>query len=232
MRSEDVPRIRDLALFSSMAEEGFEALIRAAYLQTFPPGIELIHEGDSPDFLHILVEGGVELLARWNGRETSMAMLAPVSTFILAAAITDRPYLMSARTVAKSRVALIPSEDVRRVFSTDRAFANAIVTDLADAFRASIRHTKNLKLRSSVERLANYLLRQQAAAGGTGGFALPYEKRLIASLLGMTPENLSRAFRSLKAYGVQVDGSRVRIQEPDVLQALAKPTPLIDDPAG
>lgn len=230
MRTEDVPEIRDLALFATMAEETFEALIRAAYLQTFPPGIELIHEGDGADFLHILVEGGVELFARWNDRETTMAMLAPVSTFILAATVTDRPYLMSARTIAKSRVALVPSEDVRRAFSADRAFANAIVTELAGSFRASIRHTKNLKLRSSVERLANYLIREHAAAGGGGEFTLPYEKRLIASLLGMTPENLSRAFGSLRPYGVRVDGARVWIAEPDALRGFARPMPLIDDP--
>lgn len=233
MRAEDVPGIRDLALFSTMAEEEFDRLIRAAYLQTFPPGIELVHEGDTSDFLHILVEGVVELFARWNGRETTMAMLVPVSTFVLAATITDLPYLMSARTVAKSRVALIPSEDVRRAFSTDRAFANAIVTDLAGAFRVAIRYTKNLKLRSSVERLANYLICQQEAASGAQTFTLPHEKRLIASLLGMTPENLSRAFASLRRYGVGMDGAQVRIEDAGALLALARPTPLIDDlPAG
>jgi CRP/FNR family transcriptional activator FtrB len=229
MRAEDVPEIRQLALFRTMADEAFESLIRGAYLQTFPPSVELIREGDGPDFFHVLVEGDVELFARWSSRETTMATLAPIATFILAATITDRPYLMSARTLAKSRVAMIPSEDVRRVFSEDRAFANAIVMELAHGFRDAVRNAKNLKLRSSVERLANYLVRGYESAGGN--FTLPHEKRLIASVLGMTPENLSRAFGSLRAYGVQVDGSRVRLADIDTLRRLAKPTPLIDDPS-
>lgn len=229
MRPEDVPEIRELALFRTMTAEAFDALIRGAYLQTFPPAIELIHEGDGADFLHILVEGGVELFARWSGRTTTMSTLAPVSTFILAASITDRPYLMSARTVAKSRIALIPSEDVRRIFSEDRAFANAIVTDLAGGFRHATCQTKNLKLRSSVERLANYLIQQHAAtASQDGTFTLPYEKRLVASLLGMTPENLSRAFVTLRGHGVSLAGSRVRIVDIDLLKRLGKPSPLID----
>lgn len=230
MRPDDVPEIRELALFRTMAEDAFETLVRAAYLQTFPPQVELITEGDSADFLHVLVEGTVELFAGWNGRETTMATLAPVSTFILAATITDRPYLMSARTIEKSRIVLLPSQDVRRAFAEDRAFAVAIVGELADCFRDTIRYTKNLKLRSSVERLANYLVRRHAATGGNGAFELPHEKRLLASWLGMTPENLSRAFASLKPYGVIVEGARVRINKPADLTGLAKPTALIDDP--
>lgn len=230
MRAEDVPGIRELALFATMSEQAFEALIRGAYLQTFPPAVELIREGDGADFLHILVEGGVELFAGWNARETTLAMLAPVSTFVLAASITDRPYLMSARTIARSRIALVPSEDMRRVFAADRAFADAIATELAEGFRAAIRHTKNLKLRTSVERLANYLIREHAAAGSGGAFDLPQEKRLIASWLGMTPENLSRAFGSLRPYGVRVKGARVWIEQPEALRGIARPTPLIDDP--
>jgi len=127
------------------------------------------------------------------------AVLTPVASFILAATISDRPYLMSARTMEKSRIALIPGEDVRRAFSDDREFATAIVVELAGGFRSAIRHAKDLKLRSSVERLANYLLRFDAQAGSTGSFDLPTEKRLLASLLGMTPENLSRAFAEMQA---------------------------------
>jgi CRP/FNR family transcriptional activator FtrB len=124
---------------------------------------------------------------------------------------------------------MIPSEDVRHAFSADRAFANEIVAELAAGFRNCVRHQKNLKLRTSVERLANYLVHEHDANGGD--FHLPYEKRLIASWLGMTPENLSRAFGSLRAYGVQAEGAQVHITELAALRRLAKPTPLIDDPA-
>ena len=205
-------------------------MTRGAYLQTFPPSMELIREGDRPDFLHVLVEGGVELFAGWNGRDTTLFTLAPESTFILAATITDGPNLMSARTIGRSRIVLIPSGDVREVFAADPSFASAIVHELADRFRELIRHTKNIKLRSSVERLANYLLVEHEATGARGCVDLPLEKRLVASLLGMTPENLSRAFAALKPYGVRVEGSRILIAHPNDLAKLAKPTSLIDAP--
>lgn len=109
------------------------------------------------------------------------------------------------------------------------AFARAIVADLAQSYRSVVKNTKDLKLRSSLERLANYLLREQRRAGAAPAFDLPFDKRRLASLLGMTPENLSRAFKSLQAYGVATDGGRIAIGDQADLERFAKPNPLIDD---
>ena len=63
-----------------------------------------------------------------------------------------------------------------------------------------VKTQKDLKLRTSLERLANFLLREQVRAGQGAAFELSFEKRKLASLLGMTPENLSRAFRRLRRW--------------------------------
>lgn len=213
-----------------MADEHYQTLIRGAYVQNFPPQIDLIREGDPADFLHVVIEGSVELYATWNGRETTLATMMPVSTFILAATIKDGPYLMSARTLDKARVVLLPSVDVRAVFEKDAEFARHIVVELAQCYRSVVKSSKDLKLRTSVERLANYLLRQQRAQGGSHEFSLRIEKRKLASYLGMTAENLSRAIKTLRQYGVVFDGSAVTITDSDDLTAFAKPSPLIDYP--
>ena len=220
--------LRNLQLFADLEEENFDALMRGAYVQNFPPRIDLIVEGDPPDFLHVLIAGSVDLFSSWNGRETSMATVRPVSTFILAATIKDAPYLMSARTLEKSRIILLPSQDVREVFDTDGAFARAIVAELAQCYRAVVRNTKNLKLRTSLERLANYILKQQRLSG-TSEIDLNTEKRRLASFLGMTPENLSRAFKGLEPYGIKVCGNRIAINDEHELIRFAKPSALIDD---
>ncbi len=229
VRSSDLPEVRALPLFVAMSDAAFDQLVRGAYVQTFPPGVELIAEGDPCDFFHVVLDGAVELFAGWNRRETVMATLRPFSTFILAATIRDAPYLMSARTLEKSRLVLIPSMDVRQVFDVDPTFARAIVAELALCYRAVIKAQKDLKLRTAIERLANYLLRQQQQSG-SNAFELRVEKRRLASFLGMTPENLSRAIKSLVPYGVRFEGSRVVIEDPADLATLAKPDPLIDSP--
>lgn len=222
--------IRGLDLFAQMTDQNFAALVRGAYVQTFPAQIDLVAEGDPSDFLHVVLSGSVDLYSCWNGRDTSLATVRPISTFILAASIRDAPYLMSARTLEKSRIALIPSQDVRAIFDIDGGFARAVVAELAQGYRAAIKSQKDLKLRTSLERLANFLLRQQKRAGGDASFELEFEKRRLASVLGMTPENLSRAFKGLQPYGITVEGNRILIGDQEDLERFAKPNPLIDDP--
>jgi CRP/FNR family transcriptional activator FtrB len=213
-----------------MRAESFDQLAEASFLQRFPASVELLREGDPADFLYVVIDGAVELHASANGRETTVMIAKPVSTFILAAVLRDAVYLMSARTLEASRLMMIPGESVRVMIATDPAFASAMIDELARAFRRVVKLAKNQKLRTGVERLANYLLRLHAEAGEPAELSLPIEKRLLASLLGMTPENLSRAFATLRPYGVRVDGPLVRLDKIDDLQILAKPTPLIDDP--
>ncbi len=221
--------IRDLPLFAQMHQDSFDALTHGAFVQNFPPNMVMISEGEPADFLHIVQDGCVELFSTWNNHETSVTTLYKNSTFILAATIKDRPNLMSARTLQKSRIVMVPSENVRTVFRQDSAFAFAIVDELARCYRATIKNMKNLKLRSSLERLANYVLKQHHRHGDALAFDLPIEKRRLASYLGMTPENLSRAFNNLKPHGVAVSGQRIEILDLAALTAYAKPDRLIDD---
>ena len=229
MRATDLPEVRALRLFSSMQDQHFDALMEVSYLQTFPPQLELITEGDLADFLYIVVEGSVELYARSNGRESTMGLVRPVGTFSLAAVLKDAVYLMSARTAQRSKILLIPSQNIRQAFQEDAEFARAIVQDLASCYRGVVKEHKDLKLRTAVERLANRLLRYHKDQGANGSLQLPHDKRTLASVLGMTPENLSRAFNTLKPYGVEVDGSTIRLADLKSMETLAKPNPLIDD---
>jgi len=230
MRADDLQQIRELNIFSGISQESFDELMRASFLQTFPAQMELIHEGEAADFLHIVVEGCVELFAQAANRESTMAMVRPVSSFILAAILKDAVYLMSARTNKKSRILMIPAVSVRAVFDKDPAFSKAMVIELSNCYRGVVKEHKNLKLRTSVERLANRMLRYHQDQQ-TDTITLPYDKKILASNLGMTPENLSRAFNTLKPYGVKVVGNKVSITEVEKLIRFAKPTHLIDDQA-
>jgi len=230
MQSTDLSEIRSLPLFSGMADQSYDRLMRGVYVQHFPEGLTMIRQGDPADFLHILLAGQVELFSSWAGRETTMAVLKPLGTFILAATIKDLPYLMSARTLERSRIMLVPSKDLRTALGEDPMFARAIIEELAGCYRAVVRHAKSLKLRNSRERIASYLMRQARAAGNASSFQLSVEKRLLASYLGMTAENLSRTLRSLESDGLKIDGTRVIIINPAKLMAVAQIELLMDGP--
>jgi CRP/FNR family transcriptional activator FtrB len=231
MRAADAKIVRDLPLFSGMQKAHFESLIGAGYLQRFPPRVTLLHEGERPDFLHVLVEGAVEVFSASGARETTLSFLAPPAAFILAAVVLDRLYLKSARTTEASVVVLIPAEAVREVFDRDPAFARALVAELALRYRAIVKDLKNQRLRTGLERLANWIVVQHDACGRPASFRMPIEKQALAHLLGMRPENLSRCLAELAGVGVDVAGPVIAVRDPAALRALARPNPLIDDPA-
>lgn len=231
MNDHQKPELRRLPLFREMTTPTFNSLMKIAYSQTFPPQLELIRQGEFADFLHIIIEGSVELYASWNGRSTVMGVVQPVSTFILAACVCDAPYLMSARTLEQTKIVLIPAADVRVSLRHDPDFAMAAMEELANGYRGFVRQTKNLKLRSSIERLAAYILQRSRHENDADSIILPTEKRHLASFLGMTPENLSRSMKALQTDCLAVQGMRLTINDRSRLIALASPDSLMDDPA-
>ncbi|MEN9926148.1 MAG: hypothetical protein RL268_2274 [Pseudomonadota bacterium] len=223
MRPGERPEIARLPLFREMQDEQRERIFSGAFLQVFPPQLTLFEIGQHADFLHVLVDGLVELYATSAGRDTTMRIIEPVTSFIQAAVVTDMPYLMSARTLAPSRILLIPAPLMREVIKEDTALMQATMRELAIAYRNMVRALTDMKLRQSAERLGNLILQQERRQGGTGKVRLRAEKRLLASLLGMTPENLSRAFAVLGSHGLAVNGAELTIVDRAALEAYSKP---------
>lgn len=230
MLADDARDVRSSRLFKSMADPHFAALLSVASLQRFPAQVVLIEELQSPESLHVVLEGAVELFCCHDHKETIIDVIRPISAFVLAAVMGELPYLASGRTQEASRILVIPAEVVRGLFGQDSGFARAIVRELAGGFRDMIKEVKNQRLRTSVERLANWILRQNLLHGGIGRFTLPHDKRTLALRLGMTPESLSRNLAALSRHGVVARGRTVVVKDVVALSAFARPSPSIDDP--
>ena len=230
MKVEDLESLSDVALLAGIESASRERLLRHAYLQRFPAQVELVGEGDPADFLHVVVDGRAEAYSHWRDKETTIAVLGRGDSFIMAAVVTDRPNLQSARTLESSRILLIPAEIVREVFAADHVFAQNVAFELARSYRAVIKELKNQKVRSAIERLGAWLLHEDERTGGHGVFDLPFDKKVLAARIGVQPEVLSRTFASLAAYGVTVSGKRVTIDPKGGLCKLAGPSKLLDDP--
>ena len=127
-----------------MQDENLEAMLIGSFLQRFPATVVLFSESDLTDFLHVLVEGQVELFATTNNREGTMTLMKPVATFVLASALIDGAYQMSARTLESSQILMIPAENVRTAMREDRDFAQKAVLELAACYHGVVRAYKIL----------------------------------------------------------------------------------------
>lgn len=230
MRACDLKRCRAAPLFEALRTETLQHIVADARVNLLSEGDIIFREGEKADFLFALFDGQVGLLGARNEQETVLALANPNATFILATVVLHTAALMSARALAPSEVLAIPGEAIREAMQQDVQFAAAVSRDLAREFRTMVRGIKDQKLRSGVERLANHLLTlcESDKNAVAGQVLLRHEKRVLASLLGMTPENLSRAFAALRDYGVTVNGPLVTLDDLDALCALARPDFLIE----
>jgi CRP/FNR family transcriptional regulator, transcriptional activator FtrB len=224
----DRDMVRALPLFRDTEENNFDNLMAAAELQHVPHHVTLILEGTLPDFLHVVIDGSVEIFCTHDGHETTIDIARPSAAFILASAIRNDIYLSSARTLAPSQILLIPAKQIRDVFDRDPAFARAIALELTEHHRSAVRALMDKKLRTGTKRLANWILRTDAMQGNQRTIELTLEKRTLASSLGMTPENLSRSLARLSKYGVRSSGREIFIEDSFALERFAKPNTLID----
>lgn len=229
MRDRDFSRIAELPLFEGLSAATLHDVAGAALLHRYPARTTLVAEGDPMDFVHVLFEGRIELNGAWKDRETTLAVLQPVATFGLAAAVLDAPALMGAVTVERSEILMIPAESLRRTMAMDGEFAVRVARELAGCYRGVVRATKSQKLRNGTERVASWLWARRARENHADRITLPFEKRLLASLLDMTPETLSRALVALKRYGVEVHGQEIAFTNTRALARIVRPTPLIDN---
>ncbi|MGL5116351.1 MAG: cyclic nucleotide-binding domain-containing protein, partial [Beijerinckiaceae bacterium] len=83
MRSEDLDEMQQLPLFSGVEAVHVDAMLKASFLQRFPACVELVREGEPADFLHVVVDGQVELFSAYRERETTVGVLGPGKSFIV-----------------------------------------------------------------------------------------------------------------------------------------------------
>lgn len=229
MNDNEKALVQTLAYFENVPADAINDLLLGASVQNFPDATVLFHQGERPDFLHVLLSGKVSLLGvGGDGRETVVEFIESVDAFILAAVLTDAPYLMSAKVIGRARILLVPAAALRAQVVGNARLATAMLASMAKHYRMLVRQVKDLKLRSSTQRLGCYLLALAHHSETVDSVTLPVDKRLIAARLGMTPENLSRAFSNLRQVGVKTSGQHVLIEDIESLRALCRPDPEIE----
>jgi len=194
-----------------------------------PDGV-LSRQGDMPQTLHVLLDGQVALSSTAaDGTTALIEVLHPIDHFVLASVLSRLPYLMTARAVTRARLLAIDAAGLLDLVEREAQLANTLLRSVSREFRTMVRQVRDLKLRTAAQRLGCYLLaRVKDGEAVKADFRLPFDKGLLAARLGCRQENLSRAFATLRAYGVETHGSRVILHDIPRLKALAVPDDLSD----
>lgn len=216
-------------LFATVSAAALHNLAAGSILRHYDRDAVLFRAGEQPDYLHLLAEGSVQLSASTSdGREAVVELLHPCETFVIATVLTSQRYLRSARTVEPSLLLLIPAPLLLGELKGNPDLAIALLGSMAQKYRHMVREIKSLRLRTASQRLALYLLQLVEHSDNGQPARLPYEKKMLASRLGMTPESFSRALVELRQYSVDVRGDEVRVGDLEQLRAFCRVDQMLD----
>lgn len=222
--------LADIPLFSGIGAATRKTLAARSAIRRIPARSVIFSEAAPAKHLHVLLRGSVEVFSSIRGSEATIDIISPTRSFILAAVICDALLLMSARTHQVSDILFLPSDVFRSAFRHDAVLAVNVAEELGRDFRTVVKHMRDQKLRTGKERLATYLLMLARENVGMNVFALPTTKRVLASLLGVQPASLSRAFAELSALGVSVSGNSIHVHDIAALAEFANTDWVIDNP--
>jgi CRP-like cAMP-binding protein len=195
----------------------------AADLVRVGPDEELFRDGEVLQELTFLLAGHVGAVhTRTGDKQHLVDVLQPVRPLCLAAALLGLPAPAAVRTFTTTRLIVFPVPELRAMIRDDPALGERL---LDYSLRETLTLTHEiyaLKLRSAVQRLAEYLLgRVTEGELGPARFILPFEKRMLAARIGCSQENLSRAFATLRRVGVETHRGAVVMRDLPALRAFA-----------
>ena len=203
-----------LPLFQELGSDQLESLAAAAREKYLQKGDILFHKGDRPRGFYVVVSGQIKLaIASSQGNEKVVDILGPQQSFGEALMFMDRPYPVFAQALSDAVLLLVPQAEVFDLLGKDALFARRMLAGLSMRLHALVQDVESYTLRSSAERVIGFLLQHgDPEVPGAQEVALPASKQVIASLINLTPETLSRVFHDLSSAGlISVQGKNVSI---------------------
>lgn len=209
-------------LFKDVAAEDQALLCAASRVLRLRKGESLFAKGSPPSGLFLVVCGHVMLaVSSAQGDVKVLGIFGYRESLGEAEVVMNSPYPYFAEAVDEAEVLEVGQGALLSVLDKDNHFARRLMQCIGSRQHDLVHDVESYTLRSGAERVIGYLLQHATIhPGGRLKVELPATKQLIASLLHVKPETLSRIFRNLSEAGlVQIKGARVEIPDVDKLIA-------------
>ncbi|MFO1154255.1 MAG: Crp/Fnr family transcriptional regulator [Rhodospirillales bacterium] len=186
-----------------------------AHRITFLGHYPLFRQGDPGHSFFIVTSGHVILYLDGDSDPSHIARICgPGDSFGEWCICAGEPCRVTARAFGTAELIAIPGDELAIQFKESPALALALIGELSARLRVLVRQIMTLKMKSAAQRLGGYLLELAPGNEGACEVHLPFEKKLLASHLGMQPETLSRVLLKLQGIGVHyhrsIDAFRIR----------------------
>lgn len=221
-RGPDIPVeqfLVNLPLFSDLTPEEIKRIAGATRRIYATKGDTLFTRGDRCEGFHVILYGQVKLyVTSPQGAEKVIELMGPGVSFGEAILFMDMPYVISAQALKDSLLLHVSKSMVFDEIERDPRFARRLLAGMSRKLHQLVRDVEAYSLRSGLERVIGYLLRDDALADGSArstSVTLPANKMIVASRLNLTPEYFSRILHELADAGlIAMEGRAVSV--PDI----------------
>lgn len=221
-RGPDIPVeqfLVNLPLFSDLTPEEVARIAAGTRRIYASKGDMLFTRGDRCEGFHVILYGQVKLFVTSpQGSEKVIELMGPGISFGEAILFMDMPYVVSAQALKDSLLLHVAKNTVFEEIERDPRFARRLLAGMSRKLHQLVRDVEAYSLRSGLERVIGYLLRDDdLGESGTRSAAvtLPANKMIVASRLNLTPEYFSRILHELADAGLIVMEGRT-VSVPDV----------------
>lgn len=214
MERQDLEILRRVPLFAGLEEPHLSGLLRDASVRVHPKGQLLFQQGDTADRFYVVLSGWVKIFRLTpDGDQAVMGLFTRGESFAEAAMFMGGQFPASAEVVEEARLLRVESGPFQKQLYAEPAIAVAMLASVSRRMHYLVGQIEQLQVRSGTQRVADFLLKLCPVREGSAEIALPYDKSLIASRLGMKPESFSRALARLRDLGVHTERSHVSISD-------------------
>src|SRR4051812_34470060 len=224
--AEDRRRLRRLPLFTGASDATVQDLLARTPINVVQRHQLAVREGATPSSVMAVLSGRLAPSTQISGEQPVVIGIVNRDELVMpGAAIVASAYPLSARAIEEARIAVVPLADLWAATERDHGFAMDLARLASGEWQALLAMLKDYRLRSAPQRFAAFLVRLAKESGrpesGPAEVELADDRKPLASLLGMTPENLSRTIAQFRERGVTVSGRMVNITDLGTLAAFA-----------
>ncbi|WP_456432616.1 Crp/Fnr family transcriptional regulator [Thermosulfuriphilus sp.] len=205
-----------------MPEENLRLLQEIVQERRYPAKRLIFAEGDEALGFYVVLSGRVKIFkVAPSGKEQILHIFGPGEPFGEVAVFSGGRFPAYAQTLEASHLLYFPRKDFVHLIQQEPSLALNMLAVLSRRLRQFTAMIEALALKEVSERLAAYLLLLEERQKNNP-IRLDINKGQLASLLGTTPETISRVFTRLAREGyIEVDGRQIELANRQALQELA-----------
>lgn len=208
------------ALFRNISPFELDLLQKEVVKVELDKGLMLFRKGEVAEGTYIVVYGLVKLsIPSSQGNDKVLELIRPGQCFGEAMMFLDESYPFYAEALENTLLLRIPKNALLRLIEQSPLIARQMMAGLSYRLLGFIRNVERYSLQNATQRVIDYLL-QTSLMQSTNDVRLELKKNLVASLLNLSPETLSRVLHQLTDEQlIKVSGSTIHIDSPDALKS-------------